>query len=363
MFLFKNTKSLVKRIGMNLSVYGFAGIPITILLIIFLPKTVAGYIYALTVIFSFALIIGLIISVVGFFTETVFITKHYKETDEQIKTRTKCSRCGGTFSKIEINNNKPYCYICSSYYSSKFNVIDGKLVDKESGQALLKEVILLSKPLHSCRGNIEPTDFIINLFTDKVEIIWGVGWCGGSSHADGAGGTEFLEANYFEKNTIDDFVSYLNSKPWGKDFVKWLNIKENKQIINLFCTMNKPIKLMTDFLQNENYDIEFSDDSMTIVKQTDDPWNHFNEFIAKADGVYNFIEVQMGGYDEKKRVSCCNFETACFLTLALFVSRENLHNQDALLFEIKKYANIVVENSTDYWRGQFIIDELISLIK
>ncbi len=127
--------------------------------------------------------------------------------------------------------------------------------------------------------------------------------------------------------------------------------------------MSNTISLMISFLKSNDYDIEFNNNSMTIVKHKDDPWNHFNKFIAKSDGVYNYVEVQMSGYDEKKRVSCCDFETACFLLLALFVSRESSPKQDDLLFEIKKYADIVVEKSTDCCKGKFIIDELISLTK
>lgn len=127
--------------------------------------------------------------------------------------------------------------------------------------------------------------------------------------------------------------------------------------------MNNTIALMIDFLKSVNYDIAFDDICMTIVKHKDDPWNHFNKFIAKPDGVYNYVEVHMGGYDKKKRVSCSDFETARFLTLAFFISIEKSHIQESLLLAIKQYADAVIDSSSDYWSGQFIIDELISLTK
>ena len=128
--------------------------------------------------------------------------------------------------------------------------------------------------------------------------------------------------------------------------------------------MNNTIALMVNFLKSVNYDITFDDICMTIVKHKDDPWNHFNKFIAKPDGIYNYVEVQMGGYDEKKRVSCNDFETACFLALAMYVSREKKNlSDDLLLTKIQKQTEFIINNSSDYWRGQFIIDELISLIK
>ena len=128
--------------------------------------------------------------------------------------------------------------------------------------------------------------------------------------------------------------------------------------------MNQTIKLMKDFLISQHYDIDVEENKLTIVKHSDDPWNHFNKFIVKPDGIYNYIEVQMGGYNEKKRVACNDFETACFLVLAMYVSREKKSlSDDLLLTEIKRQTEFTINNSSDYWKGQFIIDELISLVK
>lgn len=67
MFLFKNVKSKLKRIGMNMAVYGFAGVFAFMMLAAFLPKIIANYVYDLMVISSFVAIIGSIISAVLFF--------------------------------------------------------------------------------------------------------------------------------------------------------------------------------------------------------------------------------------------------------------------------------------------------------
>lgn len=148
-------------------------------------------------------------------------TKKNESGEDIIKER-KCSRCGDTSSKIEIFNNKPYCYICSAYYSSKFKVIDGKLIGKESGTILNKEVVLWEKPLHCCRGDIEPTCFVINIFADKVEIVWSVGWRGGTSHADGAGGTEI------PTNSLQNSMEYTTFYKF-----KWVVIRKR----NVFRVM------------------------------------------------------------------------------------------------------------------------------
>ncbi len=126
--------------------------------------------------------------------------------------------------------------------------------------------------------------------------------------------------------------------------------------------MIKIITLMKEYLTNRNYDIEYKTNALAIVKHSDDPWNNFNKFIAKVDGVYNYVEVIMGGYAEKKRVSCNNFETSCLLVLTMFVEKELLINHDDFMkSELKKYAEYVLNNSSDYWKGQFIIDKFASM--
>ena len=125
--------------------------------------------------------------------------------------------------------------------------------------------------------------------------------------------------------------------------------------------MNDAIAAMTDVLRGRGYDIDRYDDCMTVVKRSDDPWGHFNKIIAKDNGVYNFIEVQMGGYDLKKRISCRDLETACFIGLAWYISREKRDIEERVLSEIKRCAHMAAEDSSDHWRGQFLLDALASL--
>ena len=317
-----------------------------------------------------------------------------------------CNLCGvGSDScLIKEFNGKKYCYECEAYYSSKFNIVGGKLIDKETGGELLKEVVLCKKPLSSCRGKAEPTDFIFSIFTTKVEIKWGVGWRGGSSHADGAGNTEILERDYFETHTINDFVSWMESKGWGKDFVKWLDVANNPKITSLFtsacqatvsgqekmiaehqCNLNKidckhdndekcfaqqkelleAILFMSEYLISRGYDVETSFVRMSIVKHKDDPYNHFNKFIAKKDGVYNFIERSMGLNVLTKRLSCVDLETSSFVILAHFVLREiskekqPTDNSKKIIEVISKYIDNVLINVSDCDMGQFLIDGII----
>ena len=47
--------------------------------------------------------------------------------------------------------------------------------------------------------------------------------------------------------------------------------------------MNTPNTSMIDFLKRNDYDIELDNGSMSIAKHKNNPWNHFNEFIAKPE--------------------------------------------------------------------------------
>ena len=126
--------------------------------------------------------------------------------------------------------------------------------------------------------------------------------------------------------------------------------------------MNDAIAAMTDVLRGRGYDIDRYDDCMTIAKHSDGPWGHFDKIFAEADGVYNFVEVQMGGYDLKKRISCRDLETACFVALVWYISREKRDIEERVLSEIKRCAHMVSENSSDHWRGRFLLDALNSMM-
>ena len=95
MFLFKNTKSKVKRVGMNMAVYGFAGIFVFMMLALCLPKIIANYISVLMVICSFVVIIGLLVSVVWFIYElTPYAIKKQIIKEQEINNKNIVYSCG-----------------------------------------------------------------------------------------------------------------------------------------------------------------------------------------------------------------------------------------------------------------------------
>jgi hypothetical protein len=127
------------------------------------------------------------------------------------------------------------------------------------------------------------------------------------------------------------------------------------------------INLMTEFLKKKNYEIEKHTNEVTVVKRSDDPWNEFNKFVAKSDGVYNFIERQMSGYELTKRLVCNSIESSCFVILAYFcameVSKEmtKTSEEEIVLTEIKRNIGSVLENVSDYHASRCFIDTIIKM--
>jgi len=201
--------------------------------------------------------IFLMIGLVGGFWGSIivfFISLFYK--GKNLKSETKnlyiskdigevCPRCGESSRRVKFNafNGKKYCSVCAAYYNNRFNVKNGELIEKKTNAKLHSEVIIHKRPLNSCRSSTDITDFIINLFSDKVEIIWGVGWRGGESHADSASGSEILEVDYFETHTIEEFIEFLKTKSWADIFLKQFDIKNNLKINTLFVDAKKHITI------------------------------------------------------------------------------------------------------------------------
>lgn len=260
MFLFKNSKNKVTRIGLNLLVYSFVLCMVLFCVIPFIkpfPEALRDFIM---VVFCCP-IIAVVMFIVGCFLPKRsgnFMDSKFEEskTRNYSESKGKCELCGYEWSAIKEFNGKKYCYSCECYYSSKFNIKNGKLIEKKTGDSLLKEVVIYKMPLSNCRGDTEPTDFIIRLYDNKVEVDWGVGWCGGYSHADGAGNTEVLDADYFNTHTIEDFVAWFEERGWGKDFVKWFDIANNPKICGLF---NSSAQLTTSVLDEQSGDVSVID--------------------------------------------------------------------------------------------------------
>lgn len=175
----------------------------------------------------------------------------------------------------------------------------------------------------------------------------------------------------FEKGEI-----YATNKPYVtealgdvfKDLTISLDLEnqelpENRQK-NKKYNLCPSIDLMTEFLKKKNYEIEHNSNEMSVVQYSDDSWNHFNKIIARKDGIYNFIERNMGGYELTKRLSCDNLETSSFVLLAYFcaieISKEKSISVDGkkVSKEIKQYVGVILEKVSDYNYGQWIIDEI-----
>lgn len=165
------------------------------------------------------------------------IDKVLRETQARLKSAKTCPRCIvslAAYAPQEFNGTE-YCYLCAAEYNYRFEIKNGQLIEKKTGQPLLKEVTICKRPLSSCCGETAPTDFIFWCFPDRIEIQWGVGWRGGYSHADGAGGTETLPGDFFRNHTMDDLIAFLESKAWAEDFLTWFDLRNNEKLSALFA--------------------------------------------------------------------------------------------------------------------------------
>lgn len=290
---------------MNMAVYGFACAFTFMMLALFLPEIIANYIYVFMVICSVAAIVGSIISVVWFI---------YELTSYAIKRKT------------HINDQNIIYSYGIKQPGSLFETVELK---NENGNYYYVTLSMIDK------------------------------WNGGGEKLP-------IPESFINNGQVDieELLKYIAKKHSYMESMKSIN-EQKANTDNL----KNAITLLTDYLKNKNYDIEFNSNEMTIVKHSDDPWNHFNKFIAKDDGVYNFIEVRMGTYNLTKRLSCSNYEIASFILLAIFFARVLLLEKDAdantqiILDSIKKHIDYALKNTSDYDRGQWFIDEILKIIK
>ena len=185
------------------------------------------------------------VMIAGFLFLIMAVIALFKLLKKKIAKRraTKCFQCLRPIDgHIWKSDNKTYCKKCYNKRMASIQQTERQPSSRDKDahsvtntqEGLLNETVIYSQPVTWLRGGVEPTDFIIRQFTNRVEIVWGVAWRGGVSHADGAGGTEILEADYFQKHTIQDFIAFLQEKPATKDFVEWLNLESDEQLLALF---------------------------------------------------------------------------------------------------------------------------------
>lgn len=114
MFLFKNTKNLVKRIIMNVAVYGWIGVLVIMLLSIILPSSFHQIFYSLMVISSFSALIGTVVSIVWsiveFFANILSENKGIKPTATEAiypVTSSKVENKAFTFETFKVQSSVP----------------------------------------------------------------------------------------------------------------------------------------------------------------------------------------------------------------------------------------------------------------
>lgn len=133
--------------------------------------------------------------------------------------------------------------------------------------------------------------------------------------------------------------------------------------------MQRANSMMIDYLLENGYEIEYNQSEMSIWKRRADPYDESGKFVARPDGMYNYIEVIMGCYDLKKRLSCKNLETASFVMLAYFFAStvSSRDEKDARVQSIRKAIGaclkLALENTSEYEVGQCFLDGICKIAK
>lgn len=476
MFLFKKTKSLAKRIGMNMVVYGYIGFMVFLMISSAFPEIFENCKRIVSAVFSFVFIVGLVVTVVCVLAELFRnITKGQKqknklerglssdkckvadnsqsaeakngkaekteaEYDERQATLKKqldnidviidrvlrkrkfvysadtiegLRDSASNFVKQYIDNERAFYTFywseypmgaihnrlfikdngiwCVSQYDfdkkPKENITQYPEINDENFLEHFLEVLLNNEYNKEKKGEVikaEDSSISKRSYTGKPDIKLGECYNEGfteqyiSLRKDEKGyfiyenlwhynankeeciGTTYIDFSYIAEGNVKRFVDFLKKQYPDYEIDRY--VKDNKELCKLF--LSDAISILADFLRNNGYDIKFACNEMSVVKQSDDPWNHFNKFIVKPDGVYNFVEVQMGGYSLIKRLSCSNYKVASFVVLSYFiVSNFSLRDSadddmQMILRVIKEHIDYVLRFTMDYDRGQWFIDIL-----
>ena len=214
MFLFKKTKNLVKRIGMNMAVYGYCGGFVLMPLALYVPKVIAYYICCLTAVFSFVAIIGSVISVVCFFIEIFTYNPTKYEQQKNIIYSYGIKQPGSLFESVELKLEEGAYYYITYSGTDRWHGAGEKL------------------PV--------PEKFIKNNNVD-----------------------------------IDNLLVYIaNEHSYMESMKKYRT--STIQSFQETSIVQQTVELMIAFLESQNYDIEIETNKLTIVKHNDDQWNHFN---------------------------------------------------------------------------------------
>lgn len=159
-------------------------------------------------------------------------------------------------------------------------------------------------------------------------------------------------------------------RPGYRPFVPPVQTHTRPSVFNEVFLRNQAV--ITDFLETKGYTVKSDEESLTVAKTGSDGQSNVNTFVAKADGIYNFIEVVMGGYDLRKRLNCPNPQTARMILLSKYVMEVvkcesgivNLPEFKALLDVFSVYENVINQHysRTPNYRSTYILEDYFDLI-
>lgn len=127
-------------------------------------------------------------------------------------TAKQCKRCNNVYHDGVRFAGKMYCKDCGEYYKSRFDIIEGDFIERNTGEKLLDEILLYKGEYQSHWTEAHVTELVINIFSDSIEIL-----CIISRRNDLSGIyiseiKEILERDYFEKHNLRDYDEYMKAK-------------------------------------------------------------------------------------------------------------------------------------------------------
>lgn len=124
----------------------------------------------------------------------------------------KCERCGKSCIETVKFADKKCCEECWKYYHGRFCVNNEKVIEKDTGDELLNEIVLCDREPPSYRNSRIITKFVVSIFAKLTEVQWCVGWRDEYDVVHNAEGKDNLETDYFQKHNLSDFDTFVKSK-------------------------------------------------------------------------------------------------------------------------------------------------------
>lgn len=191
-------------------------------------------------------------------TTMALLTKIFSSQDVE-----KCERCGKICIETVKFADKKCCEECWKYYHSRFCVNDEKVIEKDTGDELLHEIVLCDREVPSYKNSKLITKFVVSIFAKLTEVQWCVGWRDKDNVVHNTEGKENLESDYFQKHNLSDFDGFVKSKKLVDENKTWVYYRNRcfPEFLGFFLNGNRAtpafeIKIHPQYALPSNYRID-----------------------------------------------------------------------------------------------------------